>query len=342
MAWSLIHARVHTLLRKRRLLPKHSRVLIAVSGGQDSLCLARLLIDLRSQWEWSLGMMHCDHRWRTDSAENAAYVVALAHQWQVPAQVKVASIPPQSEAAARQWRYETLATVAREQGYTHVVTGHTASDRAETVLYNLIRGSGMDGMGAIPWQRPIDGTAPTVMLIRPLLDLRRQDTAQFCQQQNITVWADSSNQDLRLRRNRIRQELLPYLRQHFNPQVEQALAHTAEVTIAETTYLEAQAAHLYQRTITQTSSQPEAQNEWLIDCPSLCIEPLALQRRVIRQLLTQALLKAPNFSQIENLRQLIDAPNRSQSAPFPGGLIAQVRNPYLWLGHMTTLKKLKP
>ena len=81
MAWTHTHARIHTLLKTQVLLPEGVSILMAVSGGQDSLCLAKLLLDLKPKWGWSLAIVHCDHGWRTDSAENAAHVVQLAQQF---------------------------------------------------------------------------------------------------------------------------------------------------------------------------------------------------------------------------------------------------------------------
>jgi tRNA(Ile)-lysidine synthase len=325
MAWSLTHAKLQILLRQRCLLTPHSRILMAVSGGQDSLCMARLLIEMPPQWGWSLAIVHCDHRWREDSADNAAHVLQLAQAWQVPAWLEVADVPPANEAAARKWRYEVFARLARAQAYRYVVTGHTASDRAETVLYNLIRGTGTDGLGTLPWHRPIDDGEPAITLVRPLLAFSRQETAQFCQVQQLPVWQDRSNQNLHFRRNRIRHQLLPYLREHFNPQVEQSLAQTAEIAAAETAYLAAQTDQIYRRVIC------EAAGAWQIDATALSAEPLALKRRVIRQLLQRALPQPPTFEQIEKLVALMEAANGSQTDTYPGGLVAQVRKPMVWL-----------
>lgn len=323
MAWSLIHARLHTLLRKRNLLPKHTPILIAVSGGQDSLCLAQLLIDLIPQWNWSLAIVHCDHRWREDSADNAAHVLKLGQEWNLPTWIETADHPARTEASARAWRYDIVADLARTEGYTAVVTGHTLSDRAETVLYNLIRGTGLDGIATLPWQRPIDEQKPVIQLVRPLLDFCREDTGQFCQQRQLPIWEDGTNQDVAFRRNRVRQELLPYLQAHFNPKVEQALAQLCEITAADTHYLNEQTSQLYRKAIT-TSKASDGTPRWCIQRQPLNAAPLALQRRVIRQLLQQALPKPPNFEQIEKIIFLLQAPNGSRSDTYPGGLIAEV------------------
>ncbi len=335
MAWSNAHAKLHTLLRKSILLPKNSRVLMAVSGGQDSLCLARLLLDLKNHWNWSLGLLHCDHQWRIDSADNAAHVLKLADSWGISAWLEVAREPLNSEAAARQWRYEKFAEVAKAQGYDCVVTGHTASDRAETVLYNLTRGTSIDGLSSLPWQRLLNATEPKVSLVRPLLGFSRQETGDFCQQQQIAVWEDSSNSDLTFRRNRIRQELLPYLREHFNPQVERSLSQLSEITAADVAYLQAQAEQLYVQAISENNMSSNNGIVWEISIQLIDSAPLALQRRVFRQLLHQALDQPPSFQQIEALINLLSAPNGSRTGTYPGGLVARVRKPVILLGPLT-------
>ena len=332
MAWTQSHAKLHTLLRKKVLLPKGSHILMAVSGGQDSLCLARLLSDLSPKWQWSLGLVHCDHRWRPDSAENSTHVLQLARSWDIPAWAAIAESPPDSEAAARQWRYETFSQLASSHGYSYVVTGHTASDRAETVLYNLIRGTGLDGLGTLAWQRPLglsvaDNSAD-ITLVRPLLSFTRQETGAFCHTHQLPVWEDSTNQTLTFRRNHIRKKVMPYLKEHFNPQVEQAIAQSAEIFSAEAGYLQAQTEQLYPQLVVEL--QPGKM--WQVCCQPLLELPLALQRRILRRLLQCALPVSPSFEQVEQLITLLDAPNGSRTSTYPGGWVAQVRKPYIWIG----------
>lgn len=329
-SWTALHAQVHQTLRwaqrsqgeSRLLLPPYSRLVVAVSGGQDSLCLLRLLVDLQAKWHWQLHVVHCDHRWQVNSGENAAFVLQVAAAWQVPAVCVVAEVPPGGEAAAREWRYHSLVQVAVERGCSHVVTGHTASDRAETVIYNLIRGSGADGLQALTWQRSLVAPSGTVQLVRPLLEVTRAMTGQFCQTQGIPVWEDATNQEVRLARNRIRLELLPYLKQHFNPQVELGLAQTAELLGDEVAYLEQQADQVWCACV-------EDDEGCQVNRRVLQGVDVALQRRVLRRVLQQILPRQPQFEHVEKLRALVAAANRSQTDPFPGGAIAVVHQDWI-------------
>ena len=328
MVWTPLHAKIHRTIRSRHLFERNQRLLIAVSGGQDSLCLIKLLLDLQSKWGWYLGIAHCDHRWRSDSQANANHVENLAKTWGISFYLETANEPINSEATARDWRYQALSAIAQANNYQYIVTGHTASDRAETLLYNLIRGTGADGLQALTWQRSL---TTSIMLVRPLLEITRIQTEQFCQEFKLPIWEDSTNQDLQYARNRIRQELLPYLRQNFNPQVESALAQTAELLQAEVEYLEKAAQQLREKAMgiddqedSLTPLVPLRLNRRVLEKA-----PLALQRRVMRQVLQQILTDAPSFEHIEKLTALIIAPNRSQTDPFPGGVIAQVEGDWI-------------
>ncbi len=318
--WTPLHAKVHQTLGQRQLLPQGARVLLAVSGGQDSVCLLKLLSDLQSYWHWSVAIAHCDHRWSSDQGISA-HVEQLATTFALPFYLKVTSQTlPEKEASARVWRYQALAEIALSQGFTHVVTGHTQSDRAETILYNLIRGSGTTGLGSLSWVRPL---TPGVNLVRPLLNVGRNETYQFCQELALPIWEDRVNRDLKFTRNRIRQQLIPYLQKDFNPQVETHLAQTAELLKTETDFLSEITEKVFQIVLTPTQ---DGLNRFL-----LRENHLAIQRRVIQRFLTEILPKSPNFAQIEAVVNLLNAPNRSKTASFPGGNYLEVDHDFIVL-----------
>lgn len=328
-SWTPLHARLHRTLRQKKLLPKNQQVLVAVSGGQDSLCLTKLLLDLQPKWKWQLGIAHCDHRWPYDQGMSL-HVQQIAQSWGLPFHLRTAPEVTKSESAARQWRYQALIDIAQTQGYGTVVTGHTKSDRAETVLYNLIRGSGTDGLQALTWERPL---APGVRLVRPLLETSRSETLQFCEQQQLSIWVDAYNQDLNYARNRIRQELIPYIKTHFNPQVETALSQIAEILRADVEYLENTAEQIQKQAmaVPRVEEDPGSNSPPRLNRLVLQQAPLALQRRVIRKFLQENQTKALSFEQIEAVTGLIAAPNRSRTSSFPGGVTALVEEEWIIL-----------
>jgi tRNA(Ile)-lysidine synthase len=295
----------------------------------------KLLLDLQPKWGWKIAIAHCDHRWPQDEGL-ASHVQQIAQSWALPCYLQTATVVCTSEAAARQWRYQALSKIAQAHGYQNVVTGHTKSDRAETVLYNLIRGTGADGLSALSWERPL---APGLRLVRPLLEVTRAQTLEFCEQQHLPIWEDAYNQDLKYARNRIRQELLPYLQTHFNPQVETALAQTAELLRADVEYLENAAQELRQQAMGLLTVEQEDRDMRGSDSSAiprlnrlvLQQAPLALQRRVIRQFLKDAQKTAPSFEQIEETTALITAPNRSRTSSFPRGVAVVVEGNWIVL-----------
>jgi tRNA(Ile)-lysidine synthase len=298
------------------LLPKSSSILIAVSGGQDSLCLAQLLIFAQTKWDWKLAIAHCDHKWRDDSTDNALHVQKLAAHWNMPFFLRTTPIDLHSEATARDWRYKMLTEMAIEANCQIVVTGHTQSDRAETLLYNLIRGTGTNGLKSIGWERFLSSE---IKLIRPLLNISRNETGEFCQELNLPVWEDATNKILTYQRNRIREELIPYLRQHFNPAVEKALTQTGELLTDDLDYLEHQASQFWNK------------QESIINRVELQQQFQAIQRRAIHQFLSYYLPHTPDFDQVQRFKLLLKAPNKSISSPYSEGWIAKVEHPFIKL-----------
>jgi tRNA(Ile)-lysidine synthase len=306
-------------------------LLIGVSGGQDSLCLLKLLADLCPEKQWRLQVLHLDHAWRETSAADSEVVRQFCETLKVPCIVIRAVVAPTSEAEARKWRYEQFQEVAQSLDIPIVLTAHTASDRAETLLFNLTRGSAMDGLGSLPWTRTL---GPHIQLIRPLLSTTRQETQEFCRIHNLPVCLDQTNEDLNYQRNRIRLELLPYLAKHFNPRVEQSLSRTVEILAEERRYLEAQTQKIYEAVY-------EAPNR--LHRLKLREEPLALQRRVILKFLGDCLYSGrgghPCFDDIEMVRQLLHAPNQKRTRSLIHGIGLSVHEDWVVILHGDSFRK---
>lgn len=239
-------SRVAAYIDRHALLQAGDSVVVGVSGGADSLCLAHLLLHLAPQLRLRLHVAHLNHALRgAESDADVEYVSELARAWNLPSTVErvdvnavAASRRLSLEEAARQVRYAFLASTAHAVGAQCIAVGHHADDQAETVLMHFLRGSGVAGMrGMLPRMplsdyRALFGRAEDlraeVMLIRPLLGVRRAEIEAYCEQNALEPRIDRSNADTAFHRNRLRHDLLPALRQ-INPAIDRVLVHTADV-----------------------------------------------------------------------------------------------------------------
>ena len=214
--WSKWHERLHqTLKEEPGLIPKGSTLLIAVSGGQDSMTLVKLINDLSRIYNWDLKVWHGDHGWHDKSEQIAKEL----EQWCKSNKLsfylsKGSKKETHSEAQAREWRYEELKKIAykllnkSKTSRIFVLTGHTATDRAETLILNLARGTDLAGLSSLRKSRALSSE---FQLVRPMLNFSREDTAEFCKQMLLPIWIDPSNSNINLSRNRIRKEVIPTL-----------------------------------------------------------------------------------------------------------------------------------
>ena len=235
--WLNWHDRLHRqLLKNPQLLPKGATLLLAVSGGQDSMALLGLLRDLSDRHHWTLQLWHGDHGWHPESARIASDLDSWCQTQQLPLLISTSSFSTTgSEAKARAWRYTELQKACEQLNLNStanpcrtVVTGHTASDRAESLLLQLSRGTDLTGLGNLRWQRPLNAAATNdIRLVRPLLHFSRDDTAAICQDLQLPIWTDPSNSDSRFDRNRIRQEVLPVL-EALHPGCSRRMAELSE------------------------------------------------------------------------------------------------------------------
>lgn len=237
-------------LRKANPLPSGTRLVVAVSGGADSLALLHLYTRLHETPGLTIFAATFDHGLRGEAGrEDAAYVVALAREWGVACTAGQGNLDPQApglEARARAARYTFLADTARALGAGYVATAHHSDDQAETLLLNLIRGAGSRGLGGMRVLSPLPG-APDITLVRPVLGARRSELEAYCRGEGIAWREDSTNADVRLRRNWVRLVALPLLSQ-ANPNLIDTLARTAAVLADDEAFVqdavEAASAHM--------------------------------------------------------------------------------------------------
>jgi len=235
-------------------VPPQRPVLVACSGGADSLALAAATAFVAPRLGITAGLVSVDHGLQPGSDQRATQVVKwAAEQGFSPAEVatvEVAGRPGGPEAAARDARYQALVALAHRYGASTVLLGHTRDDQAETVLLALARGAGPRGLAGMPARREVSG----VVLSRPLLEVSREQTRAACALLGLTPWEDPHNVDDRYARARVRAEALPALVRALGPKVLDNLARTARLVAADNAVLDDLAAAGYARA--RTGSTP--------------------------------------------------------------------------------------
>jgi tRNA(Ile)-lysidine synthase len=274
-------AKVRAATEEYGLLAPGDGVVIGVSGGPDSLALLLALKELSADYRLQLTVAHLDHGLRGTAAEaDAAFVGQLSTRLGLPIVLGKADVPALAEArglgpeeAAREARYAFLAQVAEDRHARKVAVGHTQNDQAETVLIRLIRGTGTDGLAGMAAARPL-GTA---ILIRPLLEVTREETEGYCRRLGLVPREDATNHDSAYVRNRVRSRLLPILIGEFNPSVVAGLADLARRMGDESRLLQSIAGEAFRR----VAAEDELAGVRL-DLKGLLAEPPAIGRRLVR------------------------------------------------------------
>jgi len=298
-------------IRANRLVSRGEKLVVAVSGGPDSVCLLYILMELRSALGIALHVAHLDHRLRgADSLADAAYVAGLARRLGVPATIESEDVQLYRkerrlslEEAAREVRYSFLARVAATVGAARVAVGHTADDHIETVLMHLLRGSGTRGLrGLLPSGLWRSGGAD-LTIIRPLLEMTRAETAAYCRARRLKPRIDSSNLSAELFRNRVRRSLVPELRK-YNPRVEDSLRRLAAIAGDDLAFIEQEVDRLWPAIVR------EQDGAVTIDKKGLVALPPALKRYLLRRAVASVLgsLKDIESGHIEDLLGALEKP----------------------------------
>jgi tRNA(Ile)-lysidine synthase len=232
-------------------------VVVAVSGGPDSVCMLLVLHELSTSLSLRLVVACLDHSTRGgESQRDAAFVQSLADSMQIEChvdKVEIGALKPPGvsfEAAARDARYEFLERVAEETRSTKVAVGHTANDQAETMLMRLLSGTGLRGLAGIRPVRQLGG----VLLVRPLIDVKRSEIMGYLECHNVSFRVDETNLDPGYVRNKVRLELIPTLEKQYNRNVVDALTRAARVLQEEEEYLSQRARETAARVVSHENS----------------------------------------------------------------------------------------
>ncbi|MEI8013823.1 MAG: tRNA lysidine(34) synthetase TilS [Nitrospira sp.] len=295
----LLLAHLVRTVRQQQLFVHGHHLLVAVSGGPDSIALLSLLHRLAQSWRLTLTAVHCNYGLRgAESDGDEVFVSMFCKERQLPLVIHRPKLVKRRQrsslqATARDARYDFMKQLAREVGADRIAVGHTANDQAETVLMWLLRGAGLAGLAGMPYAREAG-------IIRPLLEATREEVVTYLDHEGLTYRCDSSNDKPFYHRNRIRKELLPVIT-GLAPAAVRLLQRQADLLREDERYL-AEATNELTRTLVSSDSRGVQQ----VDRQALIKLPVALQRRLVRAILLayDGEGRASSFRVVESVRHI--------------------------------------
>lgn len=317
------------------LLRDGDRVVIACSGGADSLALTDILLKLSNKYRLVLAVAHLDHMMRGEASKaDARFVENFCAKCRLPFYHKVADVPVYAkenrlslEEAARIVRYDFLRETAKILGGAKIATGHHKDDQAETVILHLFRGAGSAGIGGI---RPVSRD-----IIRPLLSVTRKEIEAYCLEHALQPQFDSTNLETYYLRNRIRLELLPELKAKFNPGIEEALCRSAELIGNEHDFIRQSVNDIWQSIV------QEENNGVIFLREKFCGLHIALKRELLRTAIekVQKSLKGIGFDHIERTLLFAQSGQSGKVLELPGNLVMQCQYETMYLFRRSEMKR---
>ena len=309
---------IETILRDECGLVKDRLIVVGVSGGPDSLCLLEIL----RQAGYSIIVAHFNHQLRMESSQDARMVEKTASRLMLGCHIDGADVRAYAEReklsleeAARNMRYHFLFKLARERNAQAVAVGHTADDQVETILMHFLRGSALNGLKGMSYRSIIRTFDPEIPVVRPLLNMWREETVVYCSANGLRPHYDSSNDSIDFQRNRIRHLLIPNL-ESYNPKFREAVLRMSQSLKGDYSFLMETLETSWQETVTDAD-----QNSITFDSELLSKCSPALQRNLVKHAM-QTLRPAVdvNYATLERAVVAINNPAHPSRVDLKGGL----------------------
>lgn len=317
--------RVRATVSEHQLFSPGDGVVVAVSGGPDSLALLHILRALQVELQIRLHVAHLNHELRgAESDADAEFVAGLARDWNLPATIEARDVAAWArekhlslEEAARHIRYRFLAEVAERVRAQVIAVGHNADDQVETILMHFLRGAGLAGLRGMPYEFEIQKSEiGNLHVVRPLLDVTRAEIEAYGKENGLTPRVDSSNLDTTFFRNRLRHEVLPYL-ETLNPGLRSVLLHSARALADDYAFVQAEVEKAF-------AAVAQAEDGLVVFAqPAWRALPPALRRGTLR-LAIQKLrsdLRNIDWTHIEDAQRIASEKGTGAAATLPGGLL---------------------
>ena len=278
------------------LIESGDRIVIGVSGGPDSMCLLNILKDIMEDkninLSFSICVAHINHKIRREADEETRYVKDYCEKNNIPIYIKEAEVIKIAEEkkigleeAGRDVRYNFFEEVLKKTNSNKIAIAHNLNDRAETVLMNLIRGSGPLGLKGIEAKRN--------KYIRPLIQINRKQIEEYCEKEKLDPKFDKSNKDNTYTRNKIRNQLIPYLQREFNPNIIEAITKLSEIIEDEQNYLEKIVNNIYTNLLVE-----ECEKEIILNLKEFNKQDVVIKRKLILYTINKLLKTTKNIERI--------------------------------------------
>lgn len=316
--------KVYETIKEYGLIEKGDKILIGLSGGADSVCLTHILYMLREKLGITIHTAHMNHNIRGNEADRDAefarkYSEALGIPFVLHSE-NVTEYAEQNgmseEMAGRELRYAFFNKFLKENGFSKIATAHNRNDNAETVVMNFMRGSGIKGMCGIPYKRG--------NIIRPILDISRDEIENYCKKNNLEYVLDSTNAEKIYTRNKIRLEIIPKIQAEFNPNFINTVSDNARLLRADAEFIADAAEEAYAKTV----------RNGRVDITYLLSQPFAVSSRIILKMVSEASGGISDFSAdfVYKITELAKKGKSGSKIELPGKIEAVIEYKVLYIG----------
>jgi len=264
-------------IKKYNLIENEDKIVIGVSGGPDSITLLNVLSEIKQEKiiDFEIVVCHVNHMIRKEAVEDEEYVLEFCRKYNIECFIKRIDIEKMAketkigtEEAGRIARYEFFNEILEKTSSNKIATAHTANDNAETVLMNIIRGSGTAGLKGIEVKRD--------NIIRPLINITRDDIEKYCEENNLNPRIDKTNFENIYTRNKVRNMLIPYIKENFNPNIIEGINRLSELSKAENNYLEKETQKIFEKILVEKKN-----NEIILDLNEFNLQELVIKNRLV-------------------------------------------------------------
>ena len=264
-------------IKKYNLIENGDKIVIGVSGGPDSITLLNVLLEIKQEKiiDFYMVVCHVNHMIREEAADDEEYVSNFCKKYNIEfysKRIKVENISKQerigTEEAGRKARYKFFNEILEKTSSNKIATAHTANDNAETVLMNIIRGSGTSGLKGIEAKRD--------NLIRPLIECKRDDIEKYCKEKKLNPRIDKTNFENIYTRNKIRNLLIPYIKENFNPNIIETINRLSDLSKAENEYLEKETAKKFKEILIEKKN-----DEIILDLNKFNLQETVIKSRLV-------------------------------------------------------------